>query len=488
MSKLIFTSPLSLLPLIILTMELSSFPAIDASPVSRRPSSFVSGPHVEKLPVELLIEIFALCAAEDSDAPLTLGTVCSTWNEIVNGSPRVWQVVILDDSEKSFATSQSRAKIWISRSAPLQFDLKLNVKDADNVLHPLAPFLPVLDRWRRLTITGAFQKCFHLSDASSRRSLLKEFNISIEDDAVDDHVFPRTHTQSLQNHPRMNIRFTHSPQASDSLLSTPLRFTSLKITDWQHWPRQGPSFTAVCSLLRACPQLESFTFYGWMDHRRYGSLPLVYLPSLHTMNIHESPYARVILSTIHAPALSELYLDELNMCLDDGFLGKPDDIENDPHDCVMVCRWSNHATGNGLRRLIAHCNPPLKTLVMSSSDIRFKDYLHVFERTTELEDLRLICSQMWFDDMVVKLLEPYAASKSPVHSLDVRLPCLRHLEIRSTSHISGDAIVRSVSKRVAFTNQLTYTLEVVIISDCEKFGAQHEARLMQVLGPRFRPE
>ncbi|KAJ3828788.1 hypothetical protein F5880DRAFT_1608179 [Lentinula raphanica] len=390
-------------------MELSSSPAIDASPVSRRPSSFVSGPHVEKLPVELLIELFALCAAEDSDAPLTLGTVCSTWNEIINGSPRVWQVVILDDSE--------------NRSAPLQFDLKLNVKDADNVLHPLAPFLPVLDRWRRLTITGAFQKCFHLSDASSRRSLLKEFNISIEDDAVDDHVFPRTHTQSLQNHPRMNIRFTHSPQASDSLLS------------------------------------------------QIGS-----------------PYARVILSTIHAPALSELYLDELNMCLDDGFLGKPDDIENDPHDCVMVCRWSNHATGNGLRRLIAHCNPPLKTLVMSSSDIRLKDYLHVFERTTELEDLRLICSQMWFDDMVVKLLEPYAASKSPVHSLDVRLPRLRHLEIRSTSHISGDAIVRSVSKRVAFTDQLTYTLEVVIISDCEKFGAQHEARLMQVLGPRFRPE
>ncbi|KAJ3763286.1 hypothetical protein EV360DRAFT_66364 [Lentinula raphanica] len=397
-------------------MELSSSPAIDASPVSRRPSSFVSGPHVEKLPVELLIELFALCAAEDSDAPLTLGTVCSTWNEIINGSPRVWQVVILDDSEN-----------W---SAPLQFDLKLNVKDADNVLHPLAPFLPVLDCWGQLTIT----------DASSRRSLLKEFNISIEDDAVDDHI-----------------------------------------TDWQHWPRQEPSFTAVCSLLRACPQLESFTFYGWMDHRRYGSLPLVYLPSLHTMNIHESPYAQVILSTIHAPALSELYLDELNMCLDDGFLGKPDDIENDPHDCVMVCRWSNHATGNGLRRLIAHCNPPLKTLVMSSSDIRLKDYLHVFERTTELEDLRLICSQMWFDDMVVKLLEPYAASKSPVHSLDVRLPRLRHLEIRSTSHISGDAIVRSVSKRVAFTDQLTYTLEVVIISDCEKFGAQHEARLMQPL-------
>ncbi|KAJ3769632.1 hypothetical protein FB446DRAFT_747177 [Lentinula raphanica] len=146
-------------------------------------------------------------------------------------------------------------------------------------------------------------------------------------------------------------------------------------------------------------------------------------------------------------------------------------------DCNPRYQSSNRATGMGLRTLIAHCDPPLKTLVMSYSNIRLKDYVHVFDRLTELEDLY----------QVIRLLEPYALT-SPVHSLNVRLPRLRRLELRSCPYMSGDAIIETVLKRVAFTDQLSSTLEVVIISDCYSFGVQHEARLMQELGPRFRSQ
>ncbi|KAJ3769631.1 hypothetical protein FB446DRAFT_706094 [Lentinula raphanica] len=474
-------------------METSKSPAIDASPVYH-PCFFIPGPHVEKLPVELLIEIFVLCAAEDSDAPLTLGTVCSTWKDIVDGSPRVWQVVILDDSEKSLATSQSRAKIWISRSAPLQFDLKLNVAEAINILSPLAPFLPVIDRWRQLTITGACAKKFVCL-------------ISINDDDADDHIntgpmFSRRSQFTLPTHftlprPRrqhldMNmICLTHSPQASRSPLA-PLRFTSLSITDEYRFERDIHPLNsiAILSLLRTCPHLESFTFHGSMYPLGSQTLPVtVSLLNLHTMNIYHSRQTRVMLSKLYAPALSELYLVDLNVYeCDSTFLQEPDDIEDDADDYLEWCRWSNRATGMGFRKLIAQCNPPLKTLIMSYSDMRLKDFIYVFDHLTELEDFRLTNSVM--SDTFINLLEPYAAestseSTRPLHSLNVRLPRLRHLEIRECLGISGDSIVETLLQRVAFTDQLAYTLEQVIISECDQFGVQHQDRLNRELGPRF---
>ncbi|KAJ3828789.1 hypothetical protein F5880DRAFT_1502862 [Lentinula raphanica] len=470
-------------------METLKSPAIDASPVYH-PCFFIPGPHVEKLPVELLIEIFVLCAAEDSVAPLTLGTVCSTWKDIVDGSPRVWQVIILDDSEKSLATSQSRAKIWISRSAPLQFDLKLNVAEAINILSPLAPFLPVIDRWRQLTITGACAKKFVcLSDTSSRRDMLNDLSISINDDDADDHIntgpmfSPPKHEHDLFNPFASGISIPFG--------TSPIHITT-SITDEYRFERDIHPLNsiAILSLLRTCPYLESFTFHGSMYPLGSQTLPVtVSLSNLHTMNIYHSRQTRVMLSKLYAPALSELYLVDLNVYeCDSTSLQEPDDIEDDADDYLEWCRWSNRATGMGFRKLMAHCNPPLKTLIMSYSDMRLKDFIYVLDHLTELEDFRLTNSVM--SDTFINLLEPYAAestSKStrPIHSLSVRLPRLRHLEIRECLGISGDSIVETLLQRVAFTDQLAYTLEQVIISECDQFGVQHQDRLNRELGPRF---
>ncbi|KAJ3716961.1 hypothetical protein C8R42DRAFT_677776 [Lentinula raphanica] len=483
-------------------MEFTTIP-VDAS--SSHSRSLV--PPVGNLPAELLIEIFALCAAGDSLAPIVLGTVCRTWKKVVDESPRVWQVVVLDDTKRSIVASQSQARLWISRSAPLQFDVKLNVEDADHDLPLLAPFLPVFNRWRNLTITGARQESVCLSDTFSRLDTLNDLSISISDnDHLDDACRSTFDAYSplWPNRIVMNIWLTQLPRAE---LLGPLRFTSLSITD-QSPHSTRPDSAAILGLLKSCPHLESFTLSGWMNPDVSGSqsLPIVSLPRLLTMNLRRTTFTRVILSHINAPMLSKLYLTDLNMSHhvpSDVF--EPGDSEDEAGD-YSQSPWSDQATGMGLRNLIAHCHPPLKTLEMDYSDMRTKDFIYMFDHLTELEDFLITASDM--SNTVIRLLKPYdesamvaalnAASTSeegrydpclsPVPSQSIRLPHLRNLELYNCHRISGDAIVETLMQRVKYTDRFTSkdTLEEIVVSDCDQFSIQHRDMLVKEMGPRFR--
>lgn len=173
-------------------MEFSTILVDARSSPSRSPVRATSA--VGDLPAELLIEIFAFSAAQDSLAPLTLGTVCRFWKKVVDESPRVWQIVVLDD-KKSIVASQAQAKLWISRSTPLHFDVKLHVEDADNILPLLAPFLPAFHRWSQLTITGVREESICLSDTFSRLDTLNDLTISVCDDEHADDACRSTFVQ-----------------------------------------------------------------------------------------------------------------------------------------------------------------------------------------------------------------------------------------------------------------------------------------------------
>ncbi|KAJ3775494.1 hypothetical protein FB446DRAFT_724768 [Lentinula raphanica] len=445
------------------------------------------GPLADDLPAELLIEIFALVAAGDTIAPLTLGTVCRMWKKIIDESPRVWQVVILDDSKRSIAASQFQARLWLSRSAPLQFDVKLHLEEEPgNVLSLLAPFFPALNRWRRLTLTSAYKKSVCLTDIFSNFDSLQEIGLSISDN-YNKHIISG-----------MTIWLTHLPQDAESLV--PLQFTSLYITNHYHLFVR-PSYTAALSLLEACPHLEKFSLKGWMDCELSGSqsLPVVYLPNLHNMTLRSTIIPRIILSHINAPALLNLYLADLNADPNEDLCVSSDsyesgDSEDEAHD-FSRSPWSDQATGMGLRKLIAHCNPPLKVLDMLYSDMRTKDFNHIFNHLTELEEFRITGSDM--SDTVIKLLIPYnrvawvldylpaSTELAPAPSTqDVRLPHLRCLELRNCPCISGDAIVETLIQRVDYTDRYTpkHTLEKVIVSECAQLDVQHRDVLARRMG------
>ncbi|KAJ3841725.1 hypothetical protein F5878DRAFT_722773 [Lentinula raphanica] len=436
------------------------------------------------LPPELLIEIFAFCAAEESIAPLTLGTVCRTWKKIIDESPRVWKLVILDDSKRSIAASQFQVRLWLSRSAPLKFDVKIHLEqEAGNALSLLAPFLPVLNRWRQLTLTSAYKKSVFLTNIFSDFDSLKELGLSISDN------------ESNHGNSGMTVRLTHLPR--DTKSSLPLRFTSLYITnDYQLFIR--PSYTVALSLLESCPDLKNLILRGWMDCELSGSqsLPVISLPNLHSMTLHSTIIGRVILSHINAPALSNLYLIDLNADLHgvSSDFYESGDSEDEAHDFSRY-PWSDQATGMGLRKLIAHCNPPLKVLNMLYSDMRTKDFNFIFNHLTELEEFRVTISDM--SDTVIKLLRPYnrvvrvldhfpaSIELAPVSSTqDVRLPHLRCLELRNCPCISGDAIVETLIQRVDYTDRYTpkHTLEKVIVSECAQLDDQHRDVLARRMG------
>jgi hypothetical protein len=457
-------------------------------------------PPVGNLPPELLIETFAFCASEDPLAPLTLGTVCRFWKKVVDESPRVWQVVILND-KRSIAASQSQARLWIKRSAPLQFDVKLELEEADNILPLLAPFLPVFRRWRQLDIIGAREESICLSETFSRLDSLNDLSISVCDEEHADDACRSTFVQYSPLWPNriaMNVWLTQLPQTE---IITPLQFTTLSITEQSiRSTRADPA--AILGLLQSCPQLQNFTLSGWMDgevpisHR----LPVVSLPRLHTMHLRRTALARTILSHINAPALTKLYLAHLNVThrLSPEFF-EPGDSEDEAND-YSQSPWSDQATGMGLRSLISRCDPPLKTLEMDFSDMRTKDFIYIFEHLTELEDFLIVASDM--SNTVLKLLKPYdetaiAANTSsvdedpclsPAPSLSVRLPHLRNLELYNCHRISGDAIVETLMQRVKYTDRFTPkdTMQEIVIADCEQFRPQHEEMLVKQMGPRFR--
>ncbi|KAJ3851950.1 hypothetical protein EV368DRAFT_42030 [Lentinula lateritia] len=468
-------------------MEFSTI-SVDASPSHSH--SLISP--VGNLPAELLIETFAFCAAEDSLAPLVLGTVCRFWKKVIDESPRVWQVVILDD-KRYISASHSQAKLWISRSAPLQLDVKLHVEDANNILPLLAPFLPVLHRWRRLTISGAREESIRLSDTFSRLDTLNDLSISVYDDEDANDTCRSTFVQYSPLWPNrmvMNIWLTKLPHAESMI---PLHFTSLSITEQSPLTTQ-PDPTAVLDLLKSCPQLETFTLSGWMEaeNSRYHPLPVVSLPRLHTLHLRRTTLARAILSHIDAPVLSKLFLANLNIShrISPEYL-EPGDSEDEAHD-YSQSPWSDQATGMGLRNLIARCNPPIKALEMDYSDMRTKDFIYVFDHLTELEDFLIVASDM--SNTVIRLLKPYdeAADNdpclSPAPSLTVRLPHLRNLELYNCHRISGDAIVETLMQRVKYTDRFAPedTMEEVIIADCEQFNYQHQDMLSKEMGLRFK--
>jgi hypothetical protein len=479
-------------------MEFSTI-SVDAS--SSPSHSFI--PPVGHLPAELLIEIFAFCASEDSLAPLTLSSVCSFWKKVVEESPRVWQVVILDD-KRSVAAGQSQARLWISRSAPLQFDVKLHVEHQDSVFLLLAPFLPVFHRWRQLDITGAREESICLSDTFSRLDTLNDLAISVCDaEHADDacrSIFAQ-YSPLWPNRITMNVWVTQLPQTE----VMPLQFTSLSITE-QSFPSMHPDPAAVLRLLQSCPQLQSFTLNGWMNAEisSFHSLPVVSLPHLHTMHLFGTTLVRAILSNIDAPALTKLYLTRLNVShgVSPDIL-EPGDSDDEAND-YSQSPWSDQATGMGLRNLIARCNPPIKSLEMDFSDMRTKDFIYVFDHLTNLEDFLIVASDM--SNTVLKLLKPYSAMPnsssgstdiddddddpclSPVPSLSVRLPHLQNLELYNCHRISGDTIVETLMQRVRYTDRFTpeNTIKELVIADCEQFTAQHEEMLMKEMGPRLR--
>jgi hypothetical protein len=313
-------------------------------------NDFSSG-SINRLPTELLIELFTFCVANDPIVPLTLASVSHRFRQVVLSSPRIWQLISLDDRRSTISTSHTQVQIWIAQSDPLPFDVALRLQSSDALLSLVSPLLSSVSRWRHFWISGAKQERLQLSSLFRRGLVpaLHYLNVviqSIEDSASTPHNAPSfyscgSHSQ-IPQHISMNISLTTLPSPN---FITPIQFTALNITEMSLKIHLQPG--DLLKFLTVCPLLEEFYYSGMLrDEVSVEKLQVVQLPHLRVLLIRNTCFQRTILSGLDTPALRELYLQNLNLDFELQQHSATEDGDSDEENPDFSrSPWSDHHTG-----------------------------------------------------------------------------------------------------------------------------------------------
>lgn len=460
-------------------------PELDQNDITSLSSS--SSTPINFLPAELLIEIFIFCSVIEAQAPITLRSVSPQWREMVDACPLVWRHISFDDELHSLPVQRRQAEMWAKLSYPLPFDVEVNANNLDNMLPLLSPLLPYIDRWRSLTLMGQREEEVDMKELLLNSTTFNHLNISICDWETEYLEEDEVRTTFVPTYPvwpfcyTMNVWLFKLPSLQTLV---PMRFTCLSIAE----STLGPSLAqprSVLDFLQACPELESLYFSGWPHDEDLSTeiLPTVTLPRLHTLHLKSTCSARAYLSSLDTPQLRNIYLAHLNVDFKlQGEYNEPGDSDDEAGD-YSQSPWSDQATGMGLRKLISRCKPPIKVLEMDFSDMRTKDFRYVFDRVPDLEEFRIVASDM--SNTVIRLLKPNFREDG---SVELRIPRLRELKLYNCQRLTGKGIISALSSRVAYTDKIDggVTLTEVAIVGCEGFTATHEVTLGRTLRNRLR--
>lgn len=433
-----------------------------------------------------------------------------TLYQIILWTPRLWQLISVEDCHSS---SNHQAKLWIERSFPLPFDVEINLTSTDTPLALLSTFLSSVTRWQSLTLTGKRTEYVDMS-IYDRRCLLwsnadiivgeQEQHSDVDDSDDDEDVPIFSFFFSPMVYPLFVMKVNISAFPDPTLMS-PMQFTSITIRETTGMAIEPAS---IIHFLRACPSLHLFCFTGCQDNPPFqDQTHLVHLPFLRTLKLKNTCSARMILSSLHTPALETLCLAHLNVAFQlwhnaHNEEGDSDDEAND----FSQSPSSDRATGMGLRSLIKLSKPPLRSLEMNFSDMRTKDFKYVFDSLPTLTRFSIVASDM--SDKVIDLLRPIRLQEEKEEeeegggnepSLRVRLPHLRNLELYNCQRLSGPAVIKALVERVRFTNPAEHAyasesppninpssyLEEVIIAGCDGFNSGHAIMLAEDIGDRI---
>ncbi|KXN88237.1 hypothetical protein AN958_07696 [Leucoagaricus sp. SymC.cos] len=349
----------------------------------------------------------------------------------------------------------------------------------------ISPLLPYIDRWRSFTLTGQREEEADMSELDLTTTTFQHLNVSICDWDTDYLEEDEVKSTFVSSYPpfayMMNVWVSKLPSPE---MIAPLCFTTVSITEGSFGAISAHP-RSVLDFLRACPDLQSFYFSGWPHDEDLTSeeLPIVSLPHLHTLQLKSTCSARAYLSCLDTPLLQNLHLAHLNVDFKlQGEYNEPGDSDDEAGD-YSQSPSSDQATGMGLRKLIHRCHPPLKVLEMDFSDMRTKDFHYIFDRLNDLEEFRIVASDM--SDKVIRLLKPNFHEDG---SMQLRLPRLRNFRLYNCQRLSGSAIVNALSSRLTHTddNPQCGTLSEVAIVGCDGFGSAHEVSLARILRGRLR--
>ncbi|KAH8104663.1 hypothetical protein BXZ70DRAFT_921913 [Cristinia sonorae] len=470
---------------------------------------------IDRLPVELLIDIFVACA-RDLDgspfAPLVLSHVCRSWRDIIFSCPRIWQFLSLSDTRPHTSTDY-QSLLWLQYSKLLPLDVRIEVTDVDRLLPLLISLFPHLHRWRRWHLTGKVTEDVDFTSFSKdgSRAILDDIQITMRGagELQDMDINEGPHRYPVFAATQSYVKSLHMVSVRLDVLTLPpsfsmsaIRLRNLTISESTMEVVSDP--VRMLEFLRFCPSLQTFHYYGFpQEPPSYPEPPLrppiVSLPHLRVLLVRSTCAVRIILSHISAPFLNELYLEHTNMEFEPDIAPYPYDEEDgdsdDENHDFSQSPWSDHATGMGLRSLIKRCNPPLVVLAMDYADMRTKDFEWCFDRMGSLREFRIVASDM--SDKVITMLAPFrevvipspssshypyaedgdasgsdsessgsypsptdifsppsAMIPDPSALLRVRMPRLTSLQLWNCQRLSGDAIVHALRSRTRHTDQV----------------------------------
>ncbi|KAJ7162987.1 hypothetical protein C8R46DRAFT_1281202 [Mycena filopes] len=271
----------------------------------RKPVTIGTLSPVQRLPVELLAEIFSL-TIRDKDPEhfqdaYRVYHVCSQWQQVAATTPRLWTGAVTVTVTKTLpAKNVDGLRAWLARSAPLSLPVYLegpippDTDDTGAFPPVLEALLQVAPRWRLLYADKILPE-FYERLAKYSLDSLEEANLTTRHPSVPFlTTAPRLHTLELEAHPLLRVPW-------GQLTKLDLHETS-----------------SVClGIIAQCSNLTELMVYTDATYQHDIGTIVANLPRLQTLRVQglsdlDGPeQLDQLLDVLHAPALDalEIYSD-----------------------------------------------------------------------------------------------------------------------------------------------------------------------------------
>ncbi|KAG8910732.1 hypothetical protein FRC01_006165 [Tulasnella sp. 417] len=281
----------------------------EAEQPRQRPVNYKVGTSIQDLPAELLAMI--LYYTTQTSGPCLphvqeLGTVSSTWREVVKGTPRLWCRVTGDDPPRLIERA-----IHESKDAPLniKYDFVKPHRVAKSVVESLWLVCAHIHRWRRARLVMRWTPARLLEALATQKApLLETFTLQVK---AHNGVPPKLFQGAIL--PLQKLDLYGIPAKGDED-----QFKSLRILNIDTQGVSGPSLPSLAAFLQTLPELEEFNFKGTCLQPLAGdsdlSIPYqdpIILPRVTRFSVDTGVFSGVvdISSCLRAPICQEIALE-----------------------------------------------------------------------------------------------------------------------------------------------------------------------------------
>jgi len=414
---------------------------------------------IDSLPVELISEIFSQFINETHCtriyAPIILSQVCALWRRIVHGTSNLWTSVLLIFPYTELELERMRTGIRLSQRCPLDIHLDLRDQEwewddsaheiqADDMFQIFDLASRAAERWRSFEILTDNWQPIHAflalstkltSLPSLERLVLYRCNAYFGIPGID--FAPSELGQPIElfggdaNFPKLREVIFGGVHVNWACCGV----KNLRELEFKYIaPNVAPTMDEFTRIVRASPNLESFSLISCIPRSDLPSESLLFLPSLKRFSFG---WAKMedgvrLLGMFQLPAVEELSLLDVLASLHDP------DAEN---------------SSSVIEALISFCNPTispdahlpsvtrrgyfslarLRFLSLDAVQVNLTTYLLLLEMTSNLEELELL-------GMEVGYARPFAIDRFPL------CPKLKKLSIRPSYETSAAEVLESIKR------------------------------------------